>query len=400
MILGDGPYSDDMQPERGGRLDQRRRQPGGAAEPGMTTRLDVEAALVDGKLVRGDVEVAGGLVTAVALAGARTPGRVAVPGFVDLQVNGFAGVDLMETDRAGYARAGAALLETGTTAYQPTFVTGPEDTLVAALRELPPNQDGPRIVGAHLEGPFLSPHRLGVHPPAWRLDPDRALLLRLLEAARVSQVTLAPELPGALDLVDLLIERRVTVSAGHTDATADEAHRAFDRGVRTVTHVFNAMRPIAPRDPGIALAALARSDVTVQLIADGHHVASETMLVACRAARGRFALVTDAAAAAGMGDGEFKLAGRRVVSAGGVVRTPEGRLAGSALTMLDAVRNVHALGIGLEDALTAATAVPAGIVGRADLGRLAPGSRADVVVLDDNLEISRVLIDGRVVVAG
>jgi N-acetylglucosamine-6-phosphate deacetylase len=362
-------------------------------------RLEVEAALVDGKLVPGDVEVADGVVTAVELAGAGVPGRIAVPGFVDLQVNGFAGVDLMESDRSGYARVGAALLEMGTTAYQPTFVTAPEDALVAALRELPVGQDGPRIVGAHLEGPFLSPHRMGVHPPASRRDPDRALLSRLLDAARVSQVTLAPELPGALDLVDLLIERGVAVSAGHSNATSDEAHRAFDRGVRTVTHLFNAMRPLAPRDPGIALAALARSDVTVQLIADGHHVAADTMRVACRAARGRFALVTDATAAAGMGDGEFTLAGGRVVSAGGVVQTPEGQLAGSALTMLDAVRNVHALGVRLEEALTAATAAPAGIVGRTDLGQLAPGLPADVVVLDDNLEISRVLIDGHALVA-
>jgi N-acetylglucosamine-6-phosphate deacetylase len=362
-------------------------------------RLEVEAALVDGKLVAGDVEVADGVVTAVGLAGASVRGRIAVPGFVDLQVNGFAGVDLMEADRAGYARVGAALLETGTTAYQPTFVTAPEDVLAAALRELPVDQDGPRIVGAHVEGPFLSPHRMGVHPPASRRDPDGALLLRLLDAARVSQVTLAPELPGALDLVDLLIERGVVVSAGHSDATADEAHRAFDRGARTVTHLFNAMRPLAPRDPGIALAALARADVTVQLIADGHHVAAETMLVACRAARGRFALVTDAAAAAGMGDGTFTIAGRQVVAAGGAVRTPEGRLAGSALTMLAAVRNVHALGIRLEEALTAATAVPAAIVGRTDLGRLAPGAAADVVVLDDNLEICRVLLGGRPVVA-
>jgi N-acetylglucosamine-6-phosphate deacetylase len=351
-------------------------------------RLEVEAALVDGKLVPGDVEVADGAVTAVELAGASVRGRIAVPGFVDLQVNGFAGVDLMQADRAGYARVGAALLQAGTTAYQPTFVTAPEEALIAALRELPFDHDGARIVGAHLEGPFLSQHRMGVHPPASRRDPDRALLLRLLDATRVSQMTLAPELPGALDLVDLLTERGVAVSAGHSD-----------RGVRTVTHLFNAMRPPTPRDPGIAFAALARSDVTVQLIADGHHVAAETILVACRAARGRFALVTDASAAAGMGDGEFTLAGERVVSAGGVVRAPEGQLAGSALTMLDAVRNVHALGIQLEEVLSAATAVPAAIARRADLGRLAPGAPADVVVLDDNLEICRVLIGGRPLVA-
>ena len=174
-------------------------------------------------------------------------------------------------------------------------------------------------------------------------------------------MTLAPELPGALELIDLLLDRGVVVAAGHTDAGAAEAHLAFDRGVRTVTHLFNAMRPPAPRDPGIALAALARGDVTVQLIADGHHVAGETLLVAWRAARGRLALVTDAVAATAMGDGEFTLAGRRLVSAEGVVRGPEGQLAGSVLTMLDAVRNVHALGSRWRRRSRAASAVPARI---------------------------------------
>ena len=141
-------------------------------------------------------------------------------------------------------------------------------------------------------------------------------------------MTLAPELPGAFELIDRLLERGVVVSAGHTDASAAEAHLAFDRGVRTVTHLFNAMRPLVPRDPGIALAALARPDVTIQLIADLHHVAGDTLLVAWRAARGRIALVTDAVAATAMGDGDFALAGRPLVSSEGVVRGPEGQLAG------------------------------------------------------------------------
>ena len=357
-------------------------------------RLGVRAVLVDGRLVPGDVEVAGGTIAAVGLGGA---GRgIAAPGFVDLQVNGFAGVDFMHTDRDGYARAGEAMLATGTTAYQPTFITASEDDLLAALRELPVGRPGggPCVIGAHMEGPFLSPRRPGVHPPEWLRAPDPALLGRLLDAGGVQQVTLAPELPGAFELVDLLLERGVVVSAGHTDASAAEAHLAFDRGVRTVTHLFNAMRSLVPRDPGIALAALARTDVTVQLIADGHHVAGDTLRVAWAAARGRVALVTDAVAATAMGDGEFGLGGRRLVSSEGVVRGPEGQLAGSVLTMIDAVRNVHALGIPLEEALGAAAAVPARIAGRPDLGRLAPGAPADVVVLDDNLEIVRVLVEG------
>ena len=214
----------------------------------------------------------------------------------------------MHTDRDGYARAGEAMLATGTTAYQPTFITASEDDLLAALPRTVPRED-PCIIGAHVEGPFLSPRRLGVHPPAWQRAPDPALLGRLLDAGGVHQMTLAPELPGAFELIDLLLARGVVVSAGHTDASAAEAHLAFDRGVRTVTHLFNAMRPLVPRDPGIALAALARTDVSIQLIADMHHVAGDTLLVAWRAARGRIALVTDAVAATAMGDGDFALAG-------------------------------------------------------------------------------------------
>jgi len=358
-------------------------------------RLGAAAALVDGRVVPGDVRVAGGAIEAV---GAGGPGRgIAVPGFVDLQVNGFAGVDFMHADRDGYVRAGEALLAAGTTAYRPTLITASEEDVVAALGAIP---EDPRILGAHLEGPFLSPRRLGAHPAAWRRDPDLPLLDRLLDAGPVRQVTLAPELPGALELVDRLVERGVLASAGHTDATAAEANRAFDRGVRSVSHLFNAMRSPHSRDPGVAFAALAREDVDIGLIADGHHLAPETVLVAWRAARGRVALVSDAVAAGGMDDGDFELAGQPVVSSGGVVRGADGRLAGSVLTLLDAVRRVRGLGIALEDALTAATAVPARIAGRPDLGRLAPGAPADVVVLGDDLEIVRVLVAGAERVAG
>ena len=182
---------------------------------GASGRLGVEAALVGGELLRGDVEVADGRIVAVGLNG--TAGRgVAAPGFVDLQVNGFAGVDFFSADTDGYRRAGEALLACGVTTFQPTFITSPEEQLTAALREVPRNGGAPRILGAHLEGPFIAPERLGTHPADARRDPDRELLERLLAAGPVSHVTLAPELPGALDLVDLLRERGVTVSGGHS----------------------------------------------------------------------------------------------------------------------------------------------------------------------------------------
>jgi N-acetylglucosamine-6-phosphate deacetylase len=361
-------------------------------------RLGVEAAVVDGVLVAGDVAIANGTVADVALA-KRTGRGIAVPGFVDLQVNGFGGVDFATADADGYRRAGEALLETGVTAFQPTFITAPEADLVAALGEIPREPIGPRILGAHLEGPFLSPERLGAHPASARRDPHLGLLNPLLDAGPVAQMTLAPELDGALEVIDVLHERGVVVSCGHSDATADAAAAAFERGVRTVTHLFNAMRPFAHRDPGLAGAALARDDIVVQIILDGHHVADETAKVVWKAAAGRVALVTDAMAATGVGDGLFRLGGVEVEVHDGVARrADDGVLAGSVTTMLDGIRKLHALGAPLPDAIAAATSVPARVTGRMS-GVLRAGGEADLVVLDDNLEVRAVFVGGKELVA-
>jgi N-acetylglucosamine-6-phosphate deacetylase len=387
-------------------------------------RLGVAAALVGGELVEGDVEVVDGCVAAVGI-GAPRGSRIAAPGFVDLQVNGFAGADLSAPGEDGYAVAGAALLASGVTAFQPTIVTAELDAMLASLAQVPapdvgspsrrrvrerpravdstPDQlvrsgstpPAPRLIGAHLEGPFISPSRPGAHDPRSILPPDRAALDELLAAGPVSQVTLAPELPGALELIDALLARGVTVSCGHTEADAAAARLAFDHGARAVTHLFNAMRRPAPRDPGIAFAALARADVFVTLIVDGHHLADDTVRTAWRAAGDRVVLISDAVAAAGAPDGDFTLGGVVPIhSEGGVVRTADGALAGSTLSMLDAVRGAHTLGVPLAAALRAATEAPATMARRPDLGRLEPGARADVVVLDDSLELQQVLLDG------
>jgi N-acetylglucosamine-6-phosphate deacetylase len=354
-------------------------------------KLGVEAALVRGELVHGDVEVEDGTVTAVGLPNG-TRGCVAVPGFVDLQVNGYAGVDFLAASRADYQRAGEALLEGGVTAYQPTLITAPEETLLAALAEVP---DTPQVIGAHIEGPFLSPDRLGMHPATQRRDPDLELLERLLDAGRVTQLTLAPELPGAHALISAGVARGLVVAAGHTNAVAAEAHAAFDLGVSTVVHLFNAMRPFRSRDPGIAGVALTRRDVFVQLIVDGRHLADETVRLIWAAAGDRAALVTDAMAGAGMSAGSYQFGGLDIEIADGVPIREDGVFAGTVLTMLDAVRNLHALGIPFEEAIGAATAVPARILRRPDLGVLEPGGRADIVVLDDRLEIAQVLSGGQ-----
>ena len=335
-------------------------------------RLGVEAALVDGRFVPGDVEIADGAIVAYALASPNGRG-LAVPGFVDLQVNGFGGVDFLDADAAAYRVAGDALLETGVTAYLPTLITSPAEELLAALREVPAGPERPRILGVHLEGPFLSPRRLGTHVPSAQVDPDLELLERLLDGGPVRLMTVAPELPGAAALIERLLERGVTVSLGHTDATAEQANAAFDLGVGTVTHLFNAMRPFVHRDPGIVGAALARDDVIVQIILDGIHLARETAQIIWRAAAGRVALVTDAIAAAGMPPGVYQLAKQRVeLSPSGRVALPGSPyLAGSALLMNVAIGNtVRFTGLPLDEVVAMASTRPADYLGIRTAGKV------------------------------
>ena len=357
-------------------------------------RLGVQAALVRGELVSGDVEVEDGRVMGVGLAPG-SHGLIAIPGLVDIQTNGCGGVDFISAATEDYEQAREALLLGGVTAYQPTFITAAEATTIEALRALPSGGTGPRLLGAHLEGPFLSPDRPGMHGVEHMCAPDVALLDRLLDAGHVTEMTLAPELPGADALIRRLRERGVVVSAGHTDANASDASRGFDLGITGLTHVFNAMRPLRSRDPGVAAVALTRPDVVVKMIVDGYHLAHETVELVWACAAGRVALITDAMAGAGAGDGTFRFGYIEVeVEAGAAPMREDGTIAGSTLTMIDAVRNLHALGVPLEQAVGAATEVPARFLGRTDIGVLEPGGPADIVVLDDRLEIQTVLCAG------
>ena len=367
----------------------------------MTSRrLGVSAALVDGVLLPGDVEVDDGQVTRVGLPAA-AGGRIAAPGYVDIQVNGFAGVDVMSTDVEGIDEIARALASYGVTAWLPTLITAPETDTVRALgvleEALRRGTAGAKPLGVHLEGPFLSPRRLGTHPAEHRRYPDLEALRRWRRLAPVAAVTLAAELPGGLEMVTDLASDGVLVSVGHSDATAAEAHAAFDAGARTVTHLFNAMSPLEHRRPGLPGAALTRSDVTVQVIVDGHHLADDVVRLAFAAARRRVVLVTDATEAAGLDDGAYAIAGVPVQVEAGAVRNHKGALAGSALTLDRAVRNACALGVDVAEALTAATTAPASLLGRADIGRLRPGGRADLVVLDAELTVRETWIDGKVV---
>ncbi len=364
-------------------------------------KLGVAAAVVDGSLVRGDVEIEDGVVSQVGLPGGRA--GIAIPGLVDLQVNGFQGIDLLHATGDEVTALGVALARTGVLWYQPTLITAPAALTRLALSTIGEcaasssvGEPAARILGAHLEGPFLSPDRPGVHPVEHLRRPDLDLLASYLVAgSAVSTVTLAPELPRAGELIDGLIDRGICVSLGHTDADAATAHAAFDQGATTVTHLFNGMRPFAHRDPGLVGAALVRDDVVVQLIADGVHLAPEAIVATWRAARGRIALTSDLTAAGGMGDGVFRLGTVAVDVEGGVARTEDGSLAGAVRPLAWGLRLLVELGVPIGEAVDAVTRTPARVLGRADIGALRPGAAADLVVLDDDFAVSAVFVSGR-----
>lgn len=364
-------------------------------------RLGVKAAVVDGEMVDGDVAVDDGRVAAVGLGG-RGGSGTAVPGFVDLHINGIAGVDFLTADVEGYRHAGEALARTGVVAYQPTLVSSAPEAYAApmsAAGEAAGTGAGPIVLGVHLEGPFLSARWAGAHDREQLTFPDAHVAERLLASGPVTMVTLAPELPGALEVVERLRHAGVVVSCGHSDADAAQAHAAFDRGARAITHLHNAHRRWRPRDPGLGGVALVRPDVTVQAIVDGIHLAPESAYAAFLATGRRFCLVTDAIEAAMLGAGEYELGGRPVAVRDGAVRLDDGTLAGSVLTMDQALRNLVDCGAALAAAAHAASTSPARLLGRADLGALRPGAPAHVAVLDDELAVRRTIVAGAEVYA-
>ncbi len=366
----------------------------------MTARtLGVAAALVDERVVPGDVRVEGGRVAAVGLPPARS--GLAAPGLVDLQVNGYVGVDLVHAGRLGWQEVARALARDGVAAFVANLVTSPLPAtraaldVAAAVVEAPRPGDA-RLLGAALEGPYLSPRRAGVHRVEHLRSPDVGELAALVQRAPVVAITLAPELPGVLDVVRWAVARDWLVSLGHSDCSAEQAHAAIDAGARTVTHLFNAMAPVAARDPGLAAVGLTRPEVGVQLVCDGAHLAPDAVRLAFAAAPGRWVLVTDAIAAAGLGDGSYTVGEAAVQVSGGVARAAGGTLAGSATTLIGSVREAVRCGAALPAALAAASTRPARLLGRhgAGLSRLRPDDAADVLVLDDALDVVRVLRDG------
>src|ERR1700674_2252099 len=335
-------------------------------------------------------------------------GRTVVPGFVDVHIHGAGGHDVMEGTREALEIITATVAAHGTTSLVATTVTASEketrdsvasiahfilNTSQYATREL-----SAEILGIHFEGPFISPARRGVHPAKWIVPPSRELLAQLLGEARgTAQIlTLAPELPGALDLISAARQAGLVVSLGHTDATYEQAQAAIERGASHAAHVFNAMRPFSHRGTGVIGAVLTSPKVSAELIADGVHVdeAAMRMLVELKTPE-RVILVSDGISATGMPDGKYQLGMFEVQVSGGVARNAEGKLAGSTLTLDRALRNMVALGVPLPSALRMVTANRERQIGlKARKGVLSPGADADLVFLDSKLEVSGVMTRG------
>jgi N-acetylglucosamine-6-phosphate deacetylase len=327
---------------------------------------------------------------------------------VDIQVNGAFGIDFAEADEQGLRMVATSLPSTGVTSFLPTLITAPvpvileqAHNLIAAERALE-GIAAARPLGVHLEGPFLSPVRHGVHEPDLMALPTPELVDLILRDSTVMSalrmLTLAPELSGALDFIRRLVDAGVLVSVGHTDATAAQVKAAGDAGARMVTHLFNAQRPLGHREPGVPGAALVDPRFTLGLIADLAHVAGDICKLVFQLASDRVALVTDAVAAAGMPPGRYQLGGEDVLLTDeGVPRSPTGTIAGSALTLDRAVRNMISIGIDPAVALCAATVIPADVIGEPTLGRLTPGARADLIWWDDDMRPRKVWVGGEVV---
>lgn len=324
-----------------------------------------------------------------------------LPGFVDVHCHGGGGAAFTSGVEAQARAAAEFHLGHGSTTLLASLVTAPLDTLATQAATLTALAADGTVAGLHFEGPFLAAKRCGAQNPAHLRDPDPAAVETLLDAAAgyAAMITVAPELPGALDLVRRAQDAGVITAIGHTDASYEQAQAAIDAGATVATHLFNGMRPLHHREPGPILACLAAPQVTCELINDGVHL--DPHVVRFAAQNGTACLVTDAISAAGSGDGSYQLGALAVQVTDGVARLAEGgTIAGSTLTMDAAVRRaVRDCGLSLVDASSAASFTPARALGLADtVGTLEPGKRADLVVLDDDLELTAVMRAGEWVV--
>ncbi len=371
----------------------------------MTVLTGAQVVTATGVLTGGEVRVADGRITAVGPAGTATTheervdlsGCWLVPGFVDLHMHGGGGHDV--TRSADDLRAAVRFHRGhGTTRTLVSLMAQPVDQLCEQLGWIAGLTAAGEILGAHLEGPFLSSARCGAQRPENLLAPDPLVLGKLLEAGQgsVRTMTVAPELPGAGELIADLLAAGVVAAVGHSDASYEQAAGAFAAGASLATHLFNAMgSSLDHRAPGPSVAAL-DAGVFVEMINDGVHVHDALTRLVARVAPDRLIFITDAISAAGIGDGEYTLGDQTVRVSAGNAWSAADRLAGSTLTMDEAVRRaVQQVGLGIEQAVAAAASTPARLLGLADeCGAIRAGLAADLVVLDAGLRVRRVMVGG------
>ena len=337
------------------------------------------------------------------------PDKIAIPGFLDVHIHGAGGRDVMEGSAAALTGVTKTVARHGTTSFVATTVTAnPEDTVRSVegiahyISQQHETDDAlAEVLGIHFEGPFLSPVRRGVHPLEDLRLPSAELLDKFLQAAagNAQILTIAPELLGAIPCIDAARNAGMVVAVGHTDATYEQTRAAIAHGVRHAVHVYNAMRPFTHRDSGVIGAVLTSPEVSAELIADGVHV-EETAMKVLMQAKGpeRMILISDGISATGMPDGKYMLGKLEVTVSGGICRNSEGKLAGSTLTLDRALRNIVALGIPLADAVRMLTLNPAALLGiEFKKGALRTGADADIVLLDEGLQLTNVWVRGVVV---
>jgi N-acetylglucosamine-6-phosphate deacetylase len=336
-------------------------------------------------------------------------GMTVIPGFVDVHIHGAGGRDVMEATPEALDKITATVARFGTTSMVATTVTAPIDATCKSLagiakyiRAQKPAGErtrfGAEILGVHLEGPFIAHARRGVHPPESIAPPSVPVFKQLVEAADglVKMVTVAPEIPGAMELIAEAVKMGIVVGIGHTDATYEQARKAIEAGARHGVHVFNAMRPFTHRDPGVIAAILTDTEVTAEIIADNVHVAPPAMQVLL-GTKGfdTVIAISDGISATGMPDGRYRLGEFEVNVKDGVARSAEGNLAGSTLTLDRALRNLVGLGVPFADAVRMATVLPArrlGVAGKK--GILVVGADADIAVLRPEMKLSGIMTCG------
>lgn len=328
-------------------------------------------------------------------------GMLLIPGMIDVHIHGANGFDMMDGTEESVQQVSKACADSGCTSFLATSVSSTMDDLLDMIRSVKRvvgQERGASIAGIHLEGPYLNVKRKGMQNENYLRHPDLEEMKRIFAEAGglIKMVTIAPELPGAMELIAYLREQEVIVAVAHSDATYEEAKVAFARGASHVTHCFNGMRPIHHRDPGLVVAAFEEEHVSLQAIVDHVHLhpAVVRLMYRMKGAHG-MVLITDALQAMGLGDGSYTFGGHDVQVVDGVARLADGTLASSTVTMNKALLYTVELGIPLTDAVQMASTTPADILALRDAGRIAPGCRADLVLLNERYEVQWTMVNGK-----